>query len=246
MATIKPFMAIRPNKEKAAKIAALPYDVFNRAEAKQEVMKESLSFLRIDRPETQFADDMDMYADEVYQKAHDILWEMVANGEFVTEEKECYYIYELTMNGRVQDGLVACASIDDYVEITRLSQQIREIRNRTRSHVAAVVTFCSNGISFCVALQSVVRSRCKSIELRFCACVRQISDKNSGIKIFVIFIRVAQRIDLVEHFCNSLALCISGRRDMGIGCNQESRHGNKYNPVVGGLVRFRPKQLYTV
>jgi len=116
MATIKPFMAIRPNKEKAAKIAALPYDVFNRAEAKQEVMKESLSFLRIDRPETQFADDMDMYADEVYQKAHDILWEMVANGEFVTEEKECYYIYELTMNGRVQDGLVACASIDDYVE----------------------------------------------------------------------------------------------------------------------------------
>lgn len=116
MATIRPFMAIRPNKEKVAKIAALPYDVFNRAEAKIEVEKEPLSFLRIDRPETQFADDMDMYADEVYQKAHDILWEMVANGDFVTEDKECYYIYELTMNGRVQDGLVACASIDDYLE----------------------------------------------------------------------------------------------------------------------------------
>ena len=116
MATIKPFMAIRPSKEKAAKIAALPYDVYNRAEAKQEVMKEPLSFLCIDRPETQFADDMDMYADEVYQKAHDILWKMVANRDFVTEEKECYYIYELTMNGRVQDGLVACASIDDYLD----------------------------------------------------------------------------------------------------------------------------------
>jgi uncharacterized protein (DUF1015 family) len=116
MATIKPFMAIRPSKEKAARIAALPYDVYNRAEAKIEVEKETLSFLCIDRPETQFADDMDMYADEVYQKAHDILWEMVANGDFVTEEKECYYIYELTMDGRVQDGLVACASIDDYVE----------------------------------------------------------------------------------------------------------------------------------
>lgn len=116
MATIKPFMAIRPSKEKAARIAALPYDVYNRAEAKIEVEKEPLSFLRIDRPETQFADDMDMYAEEVYQKAHDILWEMVANGDFVTEDKECYYIYELTMNGRVQDGLVACASIDDYVE----------------------------------------------------------------------------------------------------------------------------------
>ena len=116
MATIKPFMAIRPNKEKAARIAALPYDVYNRAEAKLEVMKEPLSFLRIDRPETQFADDMDMYADEVYQKAHDILWEMVTKGDFITEDKECYYIYELTMNGRVQDGLVACASIDDYLE----------------------------------------------------------------------------------------------------------------------------------
>lgn len=116
MATIKPFMAIRPNKEKAARIAALPYDVYNRAEAKQEVMKEPLSFLRIDRAETQFADDMDMYADEVYQKAHEILWEMLAKGDFTTEEKECYYIYELTMNGRVQDGLVACASIDDYLE----------------------------------------------------------------------------------------------------------------------------------
>lgn len=116
MATIKPFMAIRPDKEKAARIAALPYDVYNRAEAKAEVEKESLSFLCIDRAETQFADDMDMYDDRVYQKAHDTLWEMVANGDFVTEAKECYYIYELTMNGRVQDGLVACASIDDYLE----------------------------------------------------------------------------------------------------------------------------------
>ena len=114
MATIKPFMGIRPIKEKASRIAALPYDVYNREEAKREVEKEALSFLRIDRPETQFPDDMDMYDSKVYQKAHDILWEMIENGDFVTEEKECYYIYELTMNGRVQDGLVACASIDDY------------------------------------------------------------------------------------------------------------------------------------
>lgn len=133
MATIRPFMAIRPNEEKAAKIAALPYDVYNRAEAKQEVMKEPLSFLRIDRAETQFADDMDMYADEVYQKAHDILWEMVANGDFVTEEKECYYIYELTMNGRVQDGLVACASIDDYLNnVIKKHENTREEKEQDR------------------------------------------------------------------------------------------------------------------
>ena len=137
MATIKPFIGIRPNKEKAARIAALPYDVYNRAEAKIEVEKEPLSFLRIDRPETQFADDMDMYADEVYQKAHDILWDMVANGEFVTEEKECYYIYELTMNGRVQDGLVACASIDDYANnVIKKHENTREEKEQDRiSHV---------------------------------------------------------------------------------------------------------------
>ena len=114
MATIKPFIGIRPSKDKASRIAALPYDVYNREEARIEVEKEPLTFLRIDRPETQFPKDMDMYDAKVYQKAHDILWEMVEKGDFVTEEKECYYIYELTMNGRVQDGLVACASIDDY------------------------------------------------------------------------------------------------------------------------------------
>lgn len=133
MATIKPFLGIRPNKDKASKIAALPYDVYNRAEAREEVRKESLSFLRIDRAETQFPEDMDMYDDKVYQKARDILWEMVANGDFVTEEKECYYIYELTMNGRVQDGLVACASIDDYLNnVIKKHENTREEKEQDR------------------------------------------------------------------------------------------------------------------
>lgn len=114
MAVIKPFIGIRPSKEKASQIAALPYDVYSREEAKKKVENDNLSFLRIDRPETQFPEDADMYSAEVYQKAHDMLWEMVDRGDFETETKEVYYIYELTMNGRVQDGLVACASIDDY------------------------------------------------------------------------------------------------------------------------------------
>lgn len=133
MAIIKPFIGIRPSKEKAAKIAALPYDVYNREEAKREVKKEPMSFLRIDRAETQFPDDMDMYDEKVYQKAHDILWDMVANGDFVTEEKECYYIYELTMNGRVQDGLVACASIDDYLNgVIMKHENTREEKEQDR------------------------------------------------------------------------------------------------------------------
>lgn len=114
MAVIRPFRAIRPAREKAEKIAALPYDVYNRKEAKAVVAGNPESFLKIDRAETQLADTIDTYAPAVYQKAHDTLWEMVRDGSFVKEEKKCYYIYALTMNGRTQTGIVACASIDDY------------------------------------------------------------------------------------------------------------------------------------
>ncbi len=114
MAVIRPFSAIRPARELVDKIAALPYDVYNREEAKEAVSGNPLSFLRIDRAETQFDDSVDIYAPEVYQKAHDILWDMAEDGSFVKEEKDCYYIYELTMDGRTQTGITACASIDDY------------------------------------------------------------------------------------------------------------------------------------
>ncbi|MGN0292107.1 MAG: DUF1015 domain-containing protein [Lachnospiraceae bacterium] len=114
MAVIKPFFSIRPSVEKADKIAALPYDVYNREEAKEVVKKNPLSFLKIDRAETQFDDSVSTYDERVYAKAHDMLWEMVENGDFIQEKKRCYYIYELTMNGRTQTGITACASIDDY------------------------------------------------------------------------------------------------------------------------------------
>ena len=118
MAEIRPFLCIRPAEGKAAQIAALPYDVYNRREAMAEVEKNADSFLKIDRAETQFDDFVDTYDERVYQKAHDILWDMVEKGDFIREEKPCYYIYELTMAGRVQTGLVACASIDDYEDGT--------------------------------------------------------------------------------------------------------------------------------
>ena len=95
MADIKPFKAIRPRKGLERQIAALPYDVYSREEAKREVEKEPLSFLRIDRAETLFPDNVDAYADVVYEKAHDLLWEMVKNGEMEEDPVECYYVYEL-------------------------------------------------------------------------------------------------------------------------------------------------------
>ena len=116
MADIRPFPAIRPAKGKEADIAALPYDVYSRAEAREAVKDRPLSFLRIDRAETQLPEDMDLYDSRVYEKAKELLWGMVANGDFVQDEQPCYYLYELTMNGRSQTGIVACASVDDYLE----------------------------------------------------------------------------------------------------------------------------------
>lgn len=136
MAEIKPFLCIRPAEGKAAVIAALPYDVYNRKEAKEAVEKNPDSFLKIDRAETQFDDSVDTYDECVYQKAHDLLWDMVEKGDFIQEEKKCYYIYELTMEGRVQTGIVACASIDDYAggiikkhENTRAEKEADRIRH---------------------------------------------------------------------------------------------------------------------
>ena len=114
MATIKAFECIRPDKAVADKVAALPYDVYNREEACREVAREPLSFLAIDRAETQFDSSVDTYADEVYDKARQLLDERIADGTFITDTDKSYYVYELTMNGRVQTGIVACASIDDY------------------------------------------------------------------------------------------------------------------------------------
>ena len=77
MANIKPFIGIRPCKGKAAAIAALPYDVYNREEATKVVERNPESFLKIDRAETQFPISVGMYEDKVYERAHDTLWSMV-------------------------------------------------------------------------------------------------------------------------------------------------------------------------
>ena len=116
MAVIRPFQGVRPAKELASSIAALPYDVYDREEAREVVDKNPLSFLKIDRAETQFAPDTDMYSQPVYDRARDTLEEMIQDGSFVRDEDPCYYIYALMMNGRIQTGLVGCASIDDYME----------------------------------------------------------------------------------------------------------------------------------
>lgn len=134
MAVIKPFECVRPEASVAGRVAALPYDVYNRQEAVAEVEREPLSFLKIDRAETQFDASVDTYAPEVYAKAKELFESAVSDGTFITDTDRAYYIYALTMDKRTQTGIVACASIDDYLnnvikkhENTRADKEIDRI-----------------------------------------------------------------------------------------------------------------------
>lgn len=133
MPTIRPFRSVRPAEEKASSIAALPYDVYNRAEAKQAVIQNPLSFLKIDRAETQFPDDADMYSQQIYDRARDTLQEMLSDGSFIEDDKPYYYLYALTLDGRTQTGIVGCASIDDYLNgIIRRHENTKEEKELDR------------------------------------------------------------------------------------------------------------------
>ena len=115
---IRPFKAVRPRADVASQVAALPYDVYDRAEAAAAVEGKPLSFLNIDRPETQFAPDADMYADEVYAKGRELLEARISDGTYVSDDEPCFYLYELVMDGRSQTGIVACCAVDDYLDGT--------------------------------------------------------------------------------------------------------------------------------
>lgn len=136
MADIRPFCAYRPAAGLEEKIASLPYDVYSREEAYDLTRGEEYSFLRIDRPETQFEPDHDIYADDVYDKARSMLREEIKEGRFVREEKPVYYIYAQTFKGRTQTGIVAVSSVQDYVdgvikkhENTRADKEADRIRH---------------------------------------------------------------------------------------------------------------------
>ncbi len=136
MAQIRPFMAYRPRQGLEDRIAALPYDVYNRQEACEVVRQNPDSFLGIDRAETGFGPEVDTYDPRVYERARQLLWNWISEGKFVREETPCYYLYEQVMDGRSQTGIVGCASIDDYEnqvikkhENTREEKELDRIRH---------------------------------------------------------------------------------------------------------------------
>lgn len=115
MAIVRPFKGIRPIKELASKIAALPYDVMNSEEARKMVVGNPYSFLHVDRAEIDLDPSIDVHDKRVYDKARENLDKMIKDGEYIQDEMPCLYIYRQIMNGRAQTGIVFCASIDDYL-----------------------------------------------------------------------------------------------------------------------------------
>ncbi len=118
MSNIKPFKGFRPVKDKAHLVAALPYDVMNSEEAREIAKDNPYSFLHVDKAEIDLDKSINLYDDKVYKKAAENLNKMISDGIYIQDEKNVFYLYSLTMDGREQTGLVCCCDIDEYLNGT--------------------------------------------------------------------------------------------------------------------------------
>ncbi|MEO8713244.1 MAG: DUF1015 family protein [Parafilimonas sp.] len=136
MSTIKPFKALRPHAQLAKQVASKPYDVLTSAEAKIEAQGNPNSFLHITKSEIDLPEATDVHSNEVYEKAKENLNAFIKRDILYSENKECFYVYRLIMNGKSQTGLVALSSIDDYEnniikkhELTRPDKELDRINH---------------------------------------------------------------------------------------------------------------------
>lgn len=114
MAIIQPFRALRPALSLASRVASRPYDVLNSQEARIEAFGNPDTFLHITKSEIDLPEDIDTHSQQVYAKAAENLRAFITRGILLQEDKPCYYIYQLVMEGRIQTGLVCVSSVDDY------------------------------------------------------------------------------------------------------------------------------------
>lgn len=136
MVVIRPFRSLRPTPTLVKEVATHPYDVLNSAEARALAADNPHSFLHIDKAEIDLPVELSPYDPQVYQKAATNLADFLDKGWLLKEEQPALYLYELTMNGRAQTGLVTCTSIEDYVsgkikkhEYTRHEKEIDRINH---------------------------------------------------------------------------------------------------------------------
>lgn len=116
MVKVKPFKAIRPPKEKVKEVASLPYDVVDSEEARALAQDNPASYFHIDKAEIDLPSSLSPYDEKVYAKAKENLAHFLEKGWLKKEERPLYYLYELTMDGRSQTGVVATTSIEEYAQ----------------------------------------------------------------------------------------------------------------------------------
>jgi len=136
MPVFRPFKAVRPVPEKAKEIASLPYDVMDSQEAREEVKRNPLSYIHVEKAEVDLPEGTNLYSDEVYNKAKENLYNYLKNGQMIQDEKPAFYVYRQVMDGRVQTGLVGCAATEDYMndvikkhELTRAAKEADRIKH---------------------------------------------------------------------------------------------------------------------
>lgn len=140
MAIIRPFNALRPQPERAAQVAAVPYDVVNTEEARSLAAGNEFSFLHVSRPEIDLPDGTPIYSDQVYAKAHDNFVALIKQCPLEVEETPSLYLYRLIMGEHEQIGVVACCSVDEYDrDLIRKHERTRPDKedDRTR-HIMAL------------------------------------------------------------------------------------------------------------
>ena len=170
MAIVKSFKCVRPREDMAEQVASLPYDVYDRKEAKAVVAGKPYAFLNIDRPETAFDDDFDMYSKEAYKHARDLYNEFKDKGIYEEDTCDSYYLYELTMNGRSQTGIVGLASVDDYLNnIIKKHENTREEKEIDRINHVDTLSAQTGPIFLAYkandALQKIISQNTKNVPL---------------------------------------------------------------------------------
>lgn len=113
---IKAFKGFRPRSKYSSQVASRPYDVLDSDEARDEAKGNPYSFLNVVKPEITLTNDVDPYSEQVYEAGKKNFQTLIDQDVFIQDETDCLYIYELTMNGRSQSGIVACASVEDYMQ----------------------------------------------------------------------------------------------------------------------------------
>ena len=121
--------------EKAKAVASRPYDVLNSQEARVEAEGNPDSFLHVVKPEIDLPVDTDLYSEPIYQKAVENFQKLVDAGTFVEDAIPCFYLYELTMDGRTQTGIVGCSAVEEYfVDKIRKHELTRQAKEEDRKN----------------------------------------------------------------------------------------------------------------